>query len=71
VALYDHLMATNSHVLRFAARRERRRTAPIFYCTGAMKALLGIDSPAVTPHGLYQDLLLCGAECVVFERSAE
>lgn len=62
---FQHLMANSSHVLSFAARRERRRTAAVWFCVGAVKALLGINSQAVTPYGLYGDLLLAGAECVV------
>lgn len=61
---FQQLMANSSHVLSIAARRERKRTAAIFYCTGAVKALVGLNSQAITPYGLYGDLLLAGAEII-------
>lgn len=61
---FQHLMVNSSHILSMPARRERKRTAAAFYCVGAMKALLGLNSQAVTPYGLYYDLLLAGAEPV-------
>lgn len=62
-------------VLRVASRRDRMHTAPFAYCVAAMKALLGVRSWALTPHGLYRDLIARGAEtvhapCVVGEGEA-
>lgn len=59
---FASLMMNSSHILRVTARRERKRTAATFYCVGAIKALLGLNSRALSPYGLFQDLLRTGAE---------
>lgn len=61
---FQHLMANSSHVLSIAARRERKRTAAVWYCVGALKGLLGLKSGALSPWGLYRDLIRAGAEKV-------
>jgi hypothetical protein len=58
------LMTNSSHILRVTARRDRRRTVATYYCVGAVKALVGVNSRAMTPRGLYHDLLALGAEVV-------
>jgi hypothetical protein len=51
-------------VLRFPSKYERSAAPMTFYCVGAIKGLLGLRSTALTPYGLYRDLLARGAEIV-------
>jgi hypothetical protein len=51
------MMETAGAVLRVASRRDRLNAPAFGFCGGAMKALLGIRSWALTPRGLYRDLL--------------
>jgi hypothetical protein len=53
---FSQLMTDSAAVLRVPARAARRATPRSFHCVGAMKALLGIRSRALLPHGLYVDL---------------
>lgn len=68
---FQQLMTDSAAVLRVPARAERHATPRSFHCTGAMKALLGIRSRALSPHGLYRDLLRNGAEIVQNGQHAE
>lgn len=55
----------DSHViLRVPGAADRRVPQASWYCVGAVKALLGINSSALFPHGLYRHLLRNGAEVV-------
>jgi hypothetical protein len=54
-------------VLRVASRRDRLNAPAFGFCGGSMKALLGIRSWALTPRGLYRELLRRGAETVHME----
>jgi hypothetical protein len=63
-ARYEHLMRTSTAVLRFASQHERGAMPATFFCVGAIKALVGIRSRALSPRALYRDLLARGAEIV-------
>lgn len=60
----DDLVGQSSGFLRFGQRYQRRDQPAVFYCVGAMKALLGIESRAWTPWQLYWDMVEMGAEVV-------
>lgn len=62
--LLEQLLARSSAVLRAASRYERGAAPAAAFCVGEIKALLGIRSWALTPYGLYRDLLARGAENV-------
>jgi hypothetical protein len=73
IALFDHemgkvaieqLLARSSAVLRVASRHGRGAAPAFPWCVGAMKSLLGVRSPALTPWQLYWDLRDLGAEVV-------
>lgn len=51
-------------ILRVASRAERGNAPALAFCTGELKALLGIRSFALTPYALYGDLIARGAEVV-------
>lgn len=59
------LMASSSLVLRVIATRTRKATPFGWWCTGAIKALLGIRGLCVTPFGLARYLQHQGAEAVL------
>lgn len=61
---YGALLAASHTAVRINARFERLAIPPVFYCVGAVKALLGLRSAAVTPYGLYRALRRIGAEIV-------
>jgi hypothetical protein len=61
------MMETAGAVLRVASRRDRLNAPAFGFCGGSMKALLGIRSWALTPRGLYRELLRRGAETVHME----
>lgn len=63
-ARYEHLMRTSTAVLRFASQHERGAMPATFFCVGAVKALLGVRSRALSPTGLYRDLRARGAKIV-------
>ena len=58
------IAAASPYCLRFAPAGERRFVPPVFSCTGAIKALLGVRSSALSPYQLYRHLLVRGAEIV-------
>jgi hypothetical protein len=58
------LLNESTAVLRVASRTDRWNASASAYCVGAVKSLLGIRSGALTPYGLYRDLLARGAEPV-------
>lgn len=59
------MLERSSAVLRVASSAERMNAPALACCTGSIKALLGIRSWALTPFGLYRDLLARGAEVVI------
>lgn len=61
-ARYQDLMTCSTAVLRFASQHERGAMPATFYCVGAIKAVLGIRSRALSPRALYDDLVARGAE---------
>jgi hypothetical protein len=63
-ALIDRLLAQSSAVLRVASRHDRGNAPAVCFCVGQVKALLGVRSRALTPYGLYRDLLARGAQVV-------
>ena len=63
-ARYEHLMREATAVLRFASQHDRGAMPATFFCVGAIKALLGLRSRALSPAGLYRDLRASGAEIV-------
>jgi hypothetical protein len=63
-AVLTVLLRDSAAVLRVASRTDRWNASASAYCVGAVKSLLGIRSPALTPYGLYRDLLARGAEQV-------
>lgn len=60
-APYARLLATCT-IVRFKGRYDRRASPATWYCVGAIKSLLGIESRALTPYQLYRDLLRQGGE---------
>lgn len=58
------LLHDSTAILRIPSGRARRMTPASFYCVGAMKALLGVRSRALSPKALMRDLLRQGAELV-------
>jgi hypothetical protein len=61
---FTQLMASSSLVLRVRASRTRGATPFGWWCTGAIKALLGVKSRALAPRQLARHLLRHGAEVV-------
>lgn len=55
------LMNTSSCVLRVVARQSRSSTPFGWWCTGSIKALLGVRSRALVPKSLCDDLVRLGA----------
>lgn len=55
-------LLTSCKVVRFKGQYSRRSSPPSWFCVGAIKALLGIESRALTPYQLYRDLLRQGGE---------
>lgn len=51
-------------VLRFRSRYDRSRPPALWYCVGAVKALLGLRSCALVPTQMHRHLLAHGAEPV-------
>jgi hypothetical protein len=60
-------MMERATVLRVASRFDRNSTPAAWHCVGAIKALLGLRSCALSPSGLFRDLLRHGAEPVEVE----
>lgn len=63
-ARWAELYGSSAAILRMRSEYGRGALPPAFWCVGAVKALLGIRSCALLPHGLYRDLLAQGAEIV-------
>lgn len=61
---FQQLLDSSSLVLRVIARQSRRSTPFGWWCTGAIKALLGVRCRALGPKGLRDHLLRHGAEVV-------
>ncbi len=61
---FRQLIARSAAVLRMPSSHARNGMPATFYCVGAIKALLGINSRALLPRGLYRDLRARGAEIV-------
>lgn len=61
---FTQLMASSSLVLRVVARQARAATPFGWWCTGAIKALLGANTRALSPAGLARHLLRHGAVAV-------
>lgn len=62
--LFGQLMTTSTIALRVRSEFDRRNTPAAWYCVGAIKALLGIRSRALSPFQLRDHLLQRGAELV-------
>jgi len=62
---FQQLLDTSSLVLRVASRHQRSSTPCGWWCTGAIKALLGTGGMAITPRGLARYLQDHGAEAVL------
>lgn len=65
--LGELLRASDYTYLRVKAGDERQRMPAMFGCVGAAKALLGLNSRALRPSGLFRDLVRHGAEIVRVE----
>lgn len=63
-ARLGHLVTQAAAVLRARSRFARGTTPAAWHCVGAIKALLGLKSCALTPYGLFRHLLDDGAEPV-------
>lgn len=61
---FEMLLAESSLVLRFASRFERGSTPAAWHCVGAVKALLGLKTSAISPYALSRALIANGAEVV-------
>jgi hypothetical protein len=61
---FQQLMDSSSVVLRVVAKRSRTATPFGWWCTGSVKALLGVRCRALSPAALYRHLLRNGAETV-------
>lgn len=55
-------LLASTRIVRFKGRYDRRRPPARWWCVGAIKSLLGIESRAFTPYQLYRDLLRQGGE---------
>jgi hypothetical protein len=62
---FQQMIDTSALVLRIASKRSRTETPFGWWCTGAIKALLGCRGFAVTPFGLARYLQDHGAEAVL------
>ncbi|MCK1585477.1 hypothetical protein IVB03_39475 [Bradyrhizobium sp. 168] len=61
---FTQLMNSSSCVLRVRSTLSRSATPFGWWCTGAVKALLGVKARALAPRGLRDHLLRRGAEVV-------
>lgn len=61
---FDQLLAASSMVLRVRSSMSRSATPFGWWCTGSIKALLGVRSRALSPRSLARHLLRHGAEVV-------
>lgn len=58
------MLVKGARIVRYEAGFDRGFTPATFHCVGAIKALLGLRTAAVTPYGLYRALLRAGADDV-------
>lgn len=65
------LLASSALVLRVVSSRQRQSTPFGWWCTGAIKALLGVRCGALSPEQLARHLLRNGAEVVHLPRQAQ
>jgi hypothetical protein len=68
---FSQLMTDSAAILRMPARAARRATPRSFHCIGAMKALLGTKSWAITPYGFYRFLISAGAKVVEVDHESD
>jgi hypothetical protein len=61
---FQQLVNSSSLVLRVVARHSRTTTPFGWWCTGGIKALLGVRTRALSPRALADHLLRHGAEVV-------
>lgn len=61
---FTQLLASSSLVLRVRSRQARAATPFGWWCTGAIKALLGVNSRALSPKQLSDHLLREGAQAL-------
>lgn len=66
---FQQMLDSSSAVLRVRGTHRRTTTPFGWWCTGAIKALLGCKSRALGPRGLYLHLLRHGAETVTVPRA--
>lgn len=62
--IYTAMMLRAHAILAFNGRKDRTHVPVGPSCVGMIKALTGIKSRALWPHGLYADLLRQGAEVI-------
>lgn len=61
---FQQLVQDSTAILRMPSRHSRGMCPAAFFCVGAIKALLGVKSRALTPFGLFRHLVAEGAEIV-------
>lgn len=61
---FQQLVDSSALVLRVRSTMSRKSTPFGWWCTGAVKALLGVRARALSPHSLARHLLRHGAEVV-------
>ena len=66
---FTQMLESSSAVLRVRGTHRRTSTPFGWWCTGSIKALLGVRSRALRPRGLYRHLLRHGAETVSVPRA--
>jgi hypothetical protein len=68
---WGQLWRDSTVILRMQSQGGRGRLPPVLWCVGAIKALLGVRSCALAPHGLFRDLMAQGAEIVARPKEAD
>jgi hypothetical protein len=61
---FQQLLDSSALVLRVRSTMSRRATPFGWWCTGAIKALLGVNARALSPHSLARHLQRHGAEVI-------
>lgn len=61
-AILGELLDRATVVLQVEGREDRRFMPAVFGCVGALQALLGISTCALSPYGLYKTLKRAGAK---------
>jgi hypothetical protein len=69
-ARLEQMARDSTLILRVPSATDRVMPPLSWWCTGAVKAILGLRTPAVTPYGLALSLQRLGAE-IVAERPAQ